>query len=85
MTDPRFQLFSRAAYDQYEAAVANDDWPTAARIAVEGYLRVIEFERGNEDVTIEDVIPAMLLLDRDSLTLWAAEAIRRLYNETRPK
>lgn len=83
MTDPNLPLFSQAAYDQYAAAVKNNDWPVAAQIAVDGYLRILEMDVGDADVTIEQIIPAMMLLSNSSLVLWAAEALRRLHKRER--
>lgn len=79
-----FRGYSTSAYDQIQAAVQANDWPLVARLGVEGYLRALEIENGDAEVSLELVVAAMLRLSHDNLVLWAAEALRRLHNERRP-
>lgn len=67
--------------DQMEAALANGDAKTYASTAVDGALRASKMDVPEGEMPFELELRYMAQLDQQTLTLMAAEAMRRLFND----
>lgn len=86
MEDNGLGLWGVAIMDQIAAAVQADDWPTVARLGVDGWLHSAGLQHPDgSEVTLEEACASFAKVRYENVVLICAEAMRRLYNQGLPK
>lgn len=85
MEDNRLGPWGVAAADQMAAAVADDNWPLVAQLAVDGWLHTCAMDRPDDSrVPFEEAVASFINMKQHNLVLLVAEAMCRLYNQGKP-
>lgn len=73
--------WATSAVDQMKAAASNNDYTTFGSLAVDSHIKALIHDKSNygEDaVTLPHVVRAMMMIDQQTLSVLAAEALLRL-------
>lgn len=80
MQMPEMPIWATSVQDQLVAAVQNGDYKTFAQVSVDANLRAFGVDEDSGlTIDLDHILRSMLTLDQQSVSLVAAEAMRRLY------
>lgn len=73
--------WATSAVDQMKAAASNNDYATFGSLAVESHIKALIHDRehyGPDSIDLPRVVRAMMMIDQQTLSVLAAEALLRL-------
>lgn len=78
---PMSEPWATSAVDQMKAAASNNDYSTFGSLAVDSHIKALIHDKehyGVESITLPHVVRAMMMIDQQTLSVLAAEALLRL-------
>lgn len=78
---PMSEPWATSAVDQMKAAASNNDYSTFGSLAVDSHIKALLHDKehyGRDSITLPHVVRAMMMIDQQTLSVLAAEALLRL-------
>lgn len=79
---PMSEPWATSAVDQMKAAASHGDYTTFGNLAVESHIKALIHDKehyGEDSITLPHVVRAMMMIDQQTLSVLAAEALLRLF------